>query len=163
MNGQREPVALVPLTKEEGFIPLSSGWKHLFLLSASFYFPSVPFLLVPRPPLMLSNSSSCTILTTEDVAIQPPSDGAEERAIVSPGPHSCLSINWKGENSRDWFPHRLSLLGRTSGSVREAGTLCCPAAVSFQPFALPLVLKCPPCPPALLLFRADFYLGLWNV
>lgn len=110
---------------------------------------------------MSSNSSSCTIPTTKEVAIQPPSDGAEERAIVWPGPCSLLSIDWKGENSGYWFPHWWSLLGRTSGSVREAATLRCPAAVSVWPLVLSPVLKCQRCPPAFLSLSCYFSMPIF--
>lgn len=54
------------------------------------------------------------------------------------------------------------LPGWTSGSVREAGALRCPAAASFQPLALPPVSECPPCPPAfppLLLFSVPIFIS----
>lgn len=49
---------------------------------------------------MSPNSSSCTIPTTEAVAIQPTSDGAEERAIVPAGLTALLSIDWKAERRK---------------------------------------------------------------
>lgn len=64
---------MIPLFFSFFFSPL--------LLSLSGLFPS---------SLMSSNSSSCTIPTTEEVAIQAPSDGAEERAIVWAGSYLLI-------------------------------------------------------------------------
>ncbi|MEQ2243437.1 hypothetical protein ILYODFUR_007105 [Ilyodon furcidens] len=67
--------------------------------SYSLFFLFHPLLLFLWS-LVSPNSSSCTIPTTEAVAIQHTSDGAKERAIVPTGLTSLLSIDWKAEREK---------------------------------------------------------------
>lgn len=101
------------------------GWErreHLTLFTSFFLFRPLSAV----SPVVSPNSSSCTIPTTGEVAIQTTSDGAEERAIVSEGLTLLLSIDWKGEKGKitsiDYHTGQGGL-ARTSGGVRKDGIL----------------------------------------
>lgn len=88
MSSSVTPANLLPSDRRLG----AEGAPYSLYL---FLFHSAPFSAVS--PVVSPNSSSCTIPTTGEVAIQTTSDGAEERAIVSEGLTLLLSIDWKGE------------------------------------------------------------------
>lgn len=97
------------------------GWERserLTLFTSFFLFRPLSAV----SPVVSPNSSSCTIPTTGEVAIQTTSDGAEERAIVSEGLTLLLSIDWKGEKGKiTSIDYRTGQggLARTYGGVRK--------------------------------------------
>lgn len=88
-----------PLLQKKICFHQIDGWERMERLTLFTSF----FLFRPLSavsPVVSPNSSSCTIPTTGEVAIQTTSDGAEERPIVSEGLALLLSIDWKGEKGK---------------------------------------------------------------